>query len=93
MDIGSRIKILREKSGYTQNGLAEKAGISQTHLRHVERGEADITVGHLRFVCDALGITLKDFFNVNDEVEELTVAMTKLTPRQKKLLIDFLMSI
>ncbi len=93
MVIGERIKILREKSGYTQNSLADKAGISQTHLRRVELGQADITVGHLQLVCDALDISVKDFFNVSEEAEELSVAMANLTPKQKRLLIEFLKSI
>lgn len=93
MNIGDRIKTLREKSGYTQNSLAEKAGVSQTHLRRVELGQADITVGHLQLVCDALEISVKDFFNFNDEAEELSVALSNLSPKQKKLLIDFLKSL
>lgn len=62
MTVGSRIKELREKRGFTQNRLAEWVGVSQTHLRRVELGEADITVGHLTLICDALGISLREFF-------------------------------
>ena len=93
MNIGERIRILREKSGYTQNSLADKAGVSQTHLRRVELGQADITVGHLQLVCDALDISVKEFFNVSEEAEELSIAMANLTPKQKRLLIEFLKSI
>ncbi|MBE5816737.1 MAG: helix-turn-helix transcriptional regulator [Clostridiales bacterium] len=93
MIVGERIKVLREKSGFTQNSLAEKAGISQTHLRRVELGQADITVGHLQLVCDALGISIKDFFNVNNEADELVSVLSTLSPKQKKLLIDFLKSL
>ena len=49
MDVGNRIKQLREQNKYSQNYLADIAGISQTHLRRVELGTADITVGHLVF--------------------------------------------
>ena len=93
MNIGDRIKKLREKSGYSQNSLAERAGISQTHLRRVELGHADITVGHLQLVCDALEITIKDFFNVNEGSEELSLALANITPKQKRLLIEFLKSL
>ncbi len=93
MNIGDRIRSLREKSGYTQNALAERAGISQTHLRRVELGQADITVRLLQVVCDTLEISLKDFFSVSEEAEELSAALSGLTPRQKKLLIDFLKSL
>ncbi len=64
MTVGSRIKELREKRGFTQNRLAEWAGVSRTHLRRVELGEADITVGHLTLICDALGISLREFFSI-----------------------------
>lgn len=93
MNIGDRIKTLREKSGYTQNALADKAGVSQTHLRRVELGQADITVGHLQIICDALEISIRDFFNFNDDAEELSVALSNLSPKQKKLLIEFLKSL
>ena len=93
MNIGERIRFLREKSGYTQNSLADKAGVSQTHLRRVELGQADITVGHLQLVCYALDISVRDFFNINEEAEELSIAMANLTPKQKRLLIEFLKSI
>lgn len=73
--------------------LAELAGISQTHLRRVELGSADITVGHLQLVCDALGITLKDFFNMDGNREDLSAAISSLTPKQKKLLFEFLKSL
>lgn len=93
MDVGKRIKELREKSGKTQNALAEWAGISQSHLRRVELGQADITVNHLEQICDALGITLKDFFNISNEQDELASSISGLTPKQKHLLIEFLKSI
>lgn len=93
MDIGNRIKQLREQNKYSQNYLADIAGISQTHLRRVELGTADITVGHLQLVCDALGISLKDFFNVSGEQEDISSAISNLTPKQRNLLLEFLKSI
>ncbi len=93
MNVGDRIKELRECAGFTQNRLAEWSGISQTHLRRVELGQQDITVGQLQMVCDGLGITLAEFFDVSEENENLADTISKLTPKQKQLLIDFLKSI
>lgn len=93
MDVGKRLLELRNKSRLTQNGLAEKAGVSQTHLRRVELGQADITVGHLELLCDAMGISLRDFFNIEAGNDELATALSKLTPKQKKLLISFIDSL
>jgi transcriptional regulator with XRE-family HTH domain len=93
MDVGMRLAALRKKCGYTQNGLAERAGVSQTHLRRVERGEADITVGHLQLLCDAMNISLKDFFEEASDIDEITTAISKLSLKQKKLLAAFLESL
>ena len=93
MDVGKRLLDLRNRCWLTQNGLAEKAGVSQTHLRRVELGQADITVGHLQLLCDALGISLQEFFNIETRNDELSIALSKLTPKQKKLLIAFIESL
>ena len=93
MDISKRLRWLREKSGYTQNGLAERAGVSQTHLRRVELGQADITVNHLQLLCDALGITLKEFFDDGSDANDIVSALSKLSPKQKKLLVAFVESL
>ncbi len=93
MNVSQRLIELRTLCGLTQNGLAERAGVSQTHLRRVELGEADITVGHLQLLCDAMGLTLKEFFNEPDETEELLVAIAKLSSQQKKQLLSFLNSL
>ena len=93
MNVSKRLISLREQCDYTQNGLAERAGVSQTHLRRVELGQADITVGHLQLLCDAMGVTLQEFFYEEKPKDELSVAISKLTPQQKKLLIAFLQSL
>jgi len=93
MDVGKRLLELRNRCWLTQNGLAEKAGVSQTHLRRVELGQADITVGHLQLLCDAMGISLQEFFNIETRNDELSIALSKLTPKQKKLLIAFIESL
>lgn len=90
MDISKRLISLRKQCGYTQNGLAERAGVSQTHLRRVELGQADITVGHLQLLCDAMSISLKDFFEEKPETDEISSVFSNLSPKQQKLLLAFL---
>ena len=93
MDVGNRLSALRKQCGYTQNALAERAGVSQTHLRRVELGQADITVSHLQLLCDAMGISLKDFFDNGSDADELSAALSNLSPKQKRLLLSFLESL
>ncbi|MBR4950501.1 MAG: helix-turn-helix transcriptional regulator [Clostridia bacterium] len=93
MDVSKRLRGLRERCGYTQNGLAERAGVSQTHLRRVELGQADITVSHLQLLCDAMSITMKEFFDDNSDADEIAAAFSKLSPKQKNLLLAFIESL
>ncbi|MBQ8600764.1 MAG: helix-turn-helix transcriptional regulator [Clostridia bacterium] len=93
MNVSERIRILREKAGYSQNILAELAGISQSHLRRVELGQSRITVDHLQMICDALGISLKEFFDYTAEQDEFSEAISNLSTKQKHLLIAFLKSL
>ena len=93
MNVSKRLISLRERCGFTQNGLAERAGVSQTHLRRVELGQADITIGHLQLLCDAMGISLKDFFEDESGSDEIAAVFSKLSPKQKTLLFNFLESL
>ncbi len=93
MDVGKRLIDLRKRCGFTQNGLAERAGVSQTHLRRVERGEADITIGHLQLLCDAMSISVQEFFREEANADEISAAFSKLSPKQKILLLAFLESL
>lgn len=93
MDVSKRLRTLREQCGYTQNGLAERAGVSQTHLRRVELGQADITISHLQLLCDAMSISLKEFFEDKSESDEMSAVLSKLSPKQKTLLLTFLESL
>ena len=93
MDVNKRLIILRERCGFTQNGLAERAGVSQTHLRRVELGQADITVGHLQLLCDAMSISMHEFFQESSDSDEISAAFSKLSPKQKALLLAFIESL
>lgn len=93
MNVSKRIIELRQRCGFTQNGLAERAGVSQTHLRRVELGIADITVGHLQLLCDAMGISIQEFFKEETSSDEVATTFSKLSPKQKTLLLTFLESL
>lgn len=93
MDVSKRLIALREQCGFTQNGLAERAGVSQTHLRRVELGQADITIGHLQLLCDAMSISIEEFFKSELTADETAAAFSKLSPKQKTLLLTFLESL
>ena len=94
MEVGQRIKELREAKGLTVNRLANMAGISQSYLRDVELGNKNPTVETLSYFCDALGITLSEFFVDRKAVISpfLMSALTSLTAAQQQSLADFINS-
>ena len=89
MDVGKRIVNLRLKQGMSTNKLANLAGISQSYLRDIELGKKHPTVEYLSYICDALKISLKDFFD-EEKDKELEISISKLSEIQQSKLIDFL---
>lgn len=94
MNVAQRIRSLREARGITTNKLANLAGISQSHLREIELGQRNPTVETLSYFCDALGISLSEFFQEEDrEVNPfLMSAIRGLSDEQQLRLADFLNS-
>ena len=63
MEVGKRIKQLREQKNYTINKLANEAGVSQSYLRDIELENKNPTIEFLSLICKTLNISLKDFFD------------------------------
>ena len=97
MDIGNRIKHFREQKNYTINKLANKAGVSQSYLRDVELENKNPTLSFLSLICDALDISLKDFFSDESETsiqsDPVVQAVYKISPQKKATLLEFLNTI
>lgn len=66
MNVGERIKNLREQQNITVNKLANLAGVSQSYLREIELGLKQPTVEYLEYICFGLKISLKEFFTDNN---------------------------
>ena len=95
MDIHTRITQLREQRGYTVNKLANLAGISQSSLREIELGMKTPRIDTLSYICDALHITLRDFFDdepLSKKEDELMQEINKLTASQRNALLLLLKS-
>ncbi len=53
--LGSRIRARRKSLGWTQEDLADKAGIDRSYVGGVERGIRNLTFTVLCQICAALG--------------------------------------
>ena len=58
INLGSRIRKLREDQGLSRAMLAQMSGISERALQNIEINSADLRVGTLEKVAKALGVTL-----------------------------------
>ena len=81
--IGLRIRYLRRQRHWTQEALAERAGISTSFLGHIERGSRKLSVETLNRIALALNCSADELLGTGVEAQInlpllLTVAAKKL---------------
>jgi len=60
--LGKKVQKLRIKSGYTQEELAEKIGISRAYMGFIEQGRYSPSLEVLEKLARALKVKLSDLF-------------------------------
>ena len=63
LKIGQRIKELRKKLEFSQEGLANEAEVDRTYVTDVENGRRNISVEVLERIILALKVSFTEFFN------------------------------
>ena len=63
VDVGTRLRQLREARGVSMRTLATMSGLSANALSMIERGRTSPSVSTLYRLADALGIPVTDFFS------------------------------
>ncbi len=59
--LGKRVRELRQERGYSQEKLAELAGIHENHVRRIEGGTANPSYLVLIKLANALSVSLGEF--------------------------------
>ncbi len=62
VDVGERLRVIRSMRRQTLREVAERAGLSESFLSQVERGRSSASIGSLRRIAEALGISIADLF-------------------------------
>lgn len=96
--IGERIRKYRKAKGFSQEYLAEKVGISVTHMSHIETGNTKLSLPVLVALSDVLDVQTDDL--LYDEVKGRKIAMQELdsimctcTDSQIRIILDTIKTI
>lgn len=98
IEIGNRLKMLRESKGLSQVKLiAELAdyvpALTDSSYSRYECGETSITPYHLDVFCDYFNVTVDYLVNGTEKTppdEGITKILNLLTPEQKKVICSFM---
>jgi transcriptional regulator with XRE-family HTH domain len=60
---GTAVRSFREDRGYSQEELAERAGLHRNYVGGVERGERNIALENIVKLAQALSIRSRDLFD------------------------------
>ena len=71
MELGEKIKELRNKQGLTQEELADRAELSKGFISQLERDMTSPSIATLEDLLQCLGTTLGEFFNEEQEEEQV----------------------
>ena len=67
MTLGERIAYYRKKAGYSQEGLAERLGVSRQAISKWECGDSTPDLDKLRAICTYFGVTTDYLIWENEE--------------------------
>ncbi len=95
-EIGQRIRKFRKAHSLSQEELAEKVGISTTHMSHIETGNTKLSLPVLVLLADALGVRTDDLLFDNPDAgyaattNEILELLERCTPQQLRFLKELI---
>jgi transcriptional regulator with XRE-family HTH domain len=85
--LGDRIRHIRKGKKISQERLAELSELHPTYISDIERGKVNASISTYFMVADALGITLTDLLNFQNDGAEALIGneFASMLPRVKSL--------
>ena len=96
--IGQRIRKYRKAHQLSQDALAEKVGISTTHMSHIETGNTKLSLQVLVKLAEILGVHTDDLLFDNPPTvkvtatDEILVTLDGCSPQQTQILRDIIVA-
>ncbi|GGL58073.1 helix-turn-helix domain-containing protein [Sporolactobacillus putidus] len=91
-NVGKRIKDIRLEHGLKAVDLADTLKVSKGYLSKVESNKTGVSLETLETICEAIGITLAQFFQTDLKPVDMSVleAISGLSEEKKKQLALFI---
>jgi transcriptional regulator with XRE-family HTH domain len=67
IDLGRRLKQMRERAGLSQRALAKRAGITNSTISLIEANSTNPSVGALKRILSAIPVGLAEFFTATED--------------------------
>ncbi len=96
LEVGRRILKLREDQGWTQEQLADRAGLSQNFIACVERGEKGLGSESIIKISRALGTTTDHLLTgaiTQAETDHIQALFASMDDVQREAVIDIIQNI
>lgn len=81
IDVGIRLRQLREARKVSMRALAQMSGLSANALSMIERGKTSPSVSTLYRIADALGVPVTDFFSPESSRKKVVFLKGEERPR------------
>lgn len=95
-EIGQRIRKFRKVCNLSQELLAERVGISVTHMSHIETGNTKLSLPVLVDIATALEVRTDDLLHGNADIasgsilEEIAAELDGCTAKESRFLLELL---
>ena len=96
--IGQRVRKIRKARGLSQEELAEKVGISITHMSHIETGNTKLSLPVFAALASALEVRTDEFLDREaaetrtDAVERMAALLETCSAQQVKVVEELVRS-
>lgn len=93
-EIGQRIRAIRKERRLSQEELAERVGISSTHMSHIETGNTKLSLPVFVDIAKALEVQTDRLLSdaphesASDAISGIAAIMEQCDPRQARVLYD-----
>lgn len=77
--IRERISVLRTKKNVSEYRMSTDLGHSKSYIQSISSGRAVPSLGEFLYICEYLGVTPQEFFDVETNEPQLVQQLHKLT--------------